>query len=634
MMPTIATDKLVVLAGGKTKPTAKKLEGVAYAGGVMRIGGWGLIGLELGGLEIPGQTPLLAAHENAVSDVLGFARALVRGGKLLIAGEIVLSTDAAKQVHELAQAGFAWQLSVGVEPLQNEYVAAATAHRLNGKMIKSPEGWTFVGRSRLREVSLLPVGADDQTEVRIAAAGRAQGGIDMLGTADILEKTPDPVKQTRIEQANETRRIGQIRQVCAGAHPELEARAIEENWPPERVENEVLRARVVALEMQAVRANRAVPPGIGAGQPPGASEDVLAAAFLNHFGQAGVAEKAFGARVVEAAHDMNPRCLADIAAACLRHDNRPVPRGANAVIRAAFSTTAMSVALDSTAEKIILSAYNDTVPTWRSFCKIASLRDYKPAKFLRPSFGGELEQVPRGGTIPYGLLEEESGDIKLELFAQIYSVDLQALVNDGGATLADTAAQLGRNAARRVSDVIFETLLANTGDFFHSDRSNLLTGAPSALSASALGTAIGAMLAQRDRNGRNLDLVPVTLLVPPELREAGLELTTSPLVARYVSEALDRLPTGNVFRGLALQIEPRLSNEARFSGTSSTAWYLFARPVDAPVIAAFLDGVETPTVETFTPSAELDRLAFSWRVHLSVGACLGDYRAAIKSEGV
>ena len=50
------------------------------------------------------------------------------------------------------------------------------------------------------------------------------------------------VRQIRRQMAAETRRIDTIRKLCAGRHPDLEARAIEEGWDETKAELHVLRA--------------------------------------------------------------------------------------------------------------------------------------------------------------------------------------------------------------------------------------------------------------------------------------------------------------------------------------------------------------------------------------------------------
>ena len=60
---------------------------------------------------------------------------------------------------------------------------------------------------------------------------------------------------------------------------------------------------------------------------------------------------------------------------------------------------------------------------------------------------------------------------------------------------------------------------------------------------------------------------------------------------------------------------------------------MFGAPFTSPVVAAFLNGQETPAVEFFDLSAEPNRLAASWRVYFDFGGALGDPKAAVKSNG-
>jgi hypothetical protein len=102
----------------------------------------------------------------------------------------------------------------------------------------------------------------------------------------------------------------------------------------------------------------------------------------------------------------------------------------------------------------------------------------------------------------------------------------------------------------------------------------------------------------------------------------------------FMQRANNDLPTGNALKNaVSLEVEPRLSNAARFDGTSAKAWYLFSGPADAALIVAFLQGQQSPTVEFFGLDSEPNKLAVSWRVYFDYGAALADHRAAYKAKG-
>ncbi len=249
---------------------------------------------------------------------------------------------------------------------------------------------------------------------------------------------------------------------------------------------------------------------------------------------------------------------------------------------------------------------------------------------MRPSQTGDLEEVAPGGEIKHGTLTESTYKFSVDTFGKMLSIDRRDIVNDDLGLFEDTAASLGRAAMRSLSDLVYKVLLANAGSFFGAGNGNYDQGAGTALSGDALATGIARMLAQRDDEHRDLDIRPRTLLVPPELQQTAKQL----LQSDFIQRANNDLPTGNALRNIvSLEVESRLSNALRFSGTSAKAWYLFAGPLDMPLVTAFLQGKQNPTVEFFGFDADPNTLAATWRVYFDYGCALGDFRAAYKAKG-
>ncbi len=91
---------------------------------------------------------------------------------------------------------------------------------------------------------------------------------------------------------------------------------------------------------------------------------------------------------------------------------------------------------------------------------------------------------------------------------------------------------------------------------------------------------------------------------------------------------------GNALKNVvSLEVEPRLSNADRFSGTSTKACCLFAGPQDMPLVFAFLQGRQEPVVEFCGFDADPNVLAATWRVYYDYGCAFGDFRAAYKAKG-
>jgi hypothetical protein len=430
-----------------------------------------------------------------------------------------------------------------------------------------------------------------------------------------------PAEQIRAEAAAETDRISAIRAACGGKHSDIEAQAIRENWNADKVELTVLRAERPKAPNAIIRGGRS------SGAP---TSDIMAAGVLMLAGKSALAEKAFGATTAQQAHDLRTHSMLDICAAACVADGIEVPTGRMDLVRAAFSTYSLPTALGSAADKELIAAYNATPATWVSFATVKGPRNFRTQTGIRPSWTGAMEKVAKGGTLHNGGLDEDPYTYKIDTFGKIIQVTRQDVINDDLGFIQDTAGSYGRMAMRGVSDCVWGVVLANGGSFFASGNGNLLTGNTSPLSLASLAAAVTAMRTQRDKDGNDLDIVPTVLAVPPELETTARAILES---VQIMAAAGD--PMGNALKGIAtLEVEPRMSNTTKFGANASALrWHLFASPAACPVIAAFLDGKQTPTVEFFGLSAEVDTLGVSWRVYMDYGAALGDHRAAVRSNG-
>ena len=134
-----------------------RVMGVAYSGGKMRLPGWSQpVVVDLSGMEIPEELPLLTNHENRTGSRVGIISARVEDGTLVVEGEILSSSGQAKGIVEQAKAGADWQLSIGAEVKEAELVRGRRT--INGQLQAGP--FYHVKQSILREVSIVAVGAD------------------------------------------------------------------------------------------------------------------------------------------------------------------------------------------------------------------------------------------------------------------------------------------------------------------------------------------------------------------------------------------------------------------------------------------------------------------------------------------
>jgi len=165
---------VIEAASGEGPPDRVRVMGVGYSGGKMRLPGWRHpVVVDLAGLEIPESVPLLTNHENRTGARVGLVKARVEGETLVVEGEILSSSGQARGIVEQARAGAEWQLSIGAEVLEWELVRSRQV--VNGREHEGP--FHHVKKSVLREVSVVAVGADASTRMKLAARARLQDAL-------------------------------------------------------------------------------------------------------------------------------------------------------------------------------------------------------------------------------------------------------------------------------------------------------------------------------------------------------------------------------------------------------------------------------------------------------------------------
>jgi len=604
------TEDLVLAAAIDTK-RLPAVNIIAYNGGIMKVPGWGDVVVDLAGLDISGSVAILSDHDSTRRGVVGHGQAHVQEGRLIVAGSISASSQAAQEIVQAGKNGFPWQASVGVEPLERRRVAAGEHVAVNGRVVVAPAtGMMLVTRGRLREVSIVSLGCDASTSVAIAASKNKEKNME-------VQVQDNEVQEREKLEAAEDRRVASIKRICGARHAGIEARAIAEDWDSNRTELEVLRA------------DRPRVPVTHVAERPG-SIVTLEAAILSRMGKMSLGEKMLGAVAMEQADAMHVSCMLDLCRAALQADGIDTPRNKMELVKAALSTYSLPTALGNVANKVLLDAYSETPATWRAFCAVRSVADFKTNTAIRPSFSGNMERVAPGGELKHGTVGEWLMQYAIDTYGKLLSIDRRDIINDDMSVFEDAAGAMGRTAMRRLSDLVYETLLANAGAFFSVGNGNYFDGADSALTFDGLSKAITLMRTQRDAEGNDLDIQPATLLVGPELEPTARAL----LQSEYIQRAVD-VPTGNSLKqAVGLQVEPRLSNTAKFGSAASLKhWYLLAATSMSPMVVAFLNGQQTPTVEFFGLDQTVERLAVTWRVYFDFGSALCDPRAAVRSNG-
>jgi hypothetical protein len=272
----------------------KKIQIVAYTGGVMTVEGWPLpVVVDLDGLEIPTSSlPIRYAHDEYAG--IGHTTSIAIEGNEIVADAVVSrDTEYSRDFLSSIEKGFPWKASVGLEVIEYHEVPDGAEVEVNGQSFTGP--LYVVDLAVLREVSIVDVPAD-------------------IGTSVIAAKA--------------ARRVEIVKRIL-GKYPHLAERAIQENWSTKK------------CQLAAIRASRPSSRVVHAFDASVDTNEVLTAAVMLRAGGsvAKSVEKKFAPRVIDAASKYRNLGLLQLARECLRMEGHRVDPYSSPmdVIRAAFS---------------------------------------------------------------------------------------------------------------------------------------------------------------------------------------------------------------------------------------------------------------------------------------------------------
>jgi len=548
-------------------------------------------------------------------------------------GEVSSSMGVATGFVEDARSGFPFQVSLGASVDHATFIPEGETVTANGGEFEGP--LIVADQVTIKELSVCVLGADSDTSVKISAT-RMKGN-------DMPSEMNYDLKAYRRQQAAEDLRISQIQDIAAtrphnetlnpqatgGARTvaEFRASAIENGMDPRDFELGLMRAG--RPSPQDVPPQTYGSPGGSSHHLSGNPAKVIQAAMLMRAGYEKDAETKLGPQVMEAAHPFRSASLVDMARLALQASGMQAPLGRSEMLKAAISTNLLQEALNGGLETVVGAAFTRAPATWRSFASIKPLGSFREHSVVDPYQRGQLEAVGKDGEIKSGWLSEVTASLKLDTYAKRISISRQDFINDNLGIFDEISTVFASQAIRRVNNLVYATIMANGGSHFASGNGNYITDA---LTIAGLSAAVTKMRKQTDLDGEDLDIVPRVLVVPPELETTGRQILESIEVSR--SDSNDNEPTGNALRSIAtLEVESRLSNTTKFDNANAEQWYLFGGPESGNVHVGFLDGNETPTVETFGLDSDPNMLALSFRVYIDAACCLGNPRSGVYSLG-
>lgn len=668
----MCTPEFLAAADGDEKKLPR-VKMVAYTGGPMRVQGWGTVPviISLAGLSIPANVPLRFAHDGY--ELVGHSENVrVDGAKLLLDGVISFETPRARSIVTAAANGFPWQASVGVAPDEVKYLEAGQTMDVNGMTHKGPV--YVLTKGRLREVSIVDLGADPKTRTQIAAmateanvdetentppaggnanpnpnaSGNGAGGATSTQNPPVRAgDTIDAILgDARAEQQRQERITSMVRAASTAPGADLDAlgrlgkEAIAAKWTESQV------------ELALLRAGRAHAPAIAQRSGAAPTSAVLAACMLMSCGVSHeklVKDPDFGERTVDAAWKLSRGRMGmhQLFATALQACGIHVGHGGHQVfeslvaaapmlamqqargfgeIQAGFSTVSLPGILGTVGNKLLLESFTNVATTYQEICQLSDFQNFLTYTQYRLTATGGFRRVGQDGELKHVALGEESYTNRVDTSGMLLTLTRQQIVNDDLNAFQQLFRIMGRDSALAIEEAVYDAFMESSDVIFTSARGNRLTSA--ALSLATLQAADAALQAQTNENGKPIYAMGSRLIVPPSLKALADSIYVS---ENIVSGSTTNQPQANTLRGRFKPVTSPFLSLTALAGASATTWYTACDPNMLPFLqAAFLQGKRQPTVET--ADATFNTLGVQMRGFFDFGIAVVDYRGANKNS--
>lgn len=621
--------------------------------------------LLIDGVEMPNsrQIPLLDTHQRFdTSSVVGSIRELKKEDSQLIGRAFFSSVADVDSIWQKVQEGHLTDFSAGYRPIDSRWIPEGESYQYKGKSFAGPVRITK--RWRIKEGSIVPIGADEMAKARSDANTNknknhkgetmdpklreflVSRGLDPDATEDQawqflqsleVRKDPEPEPEPDKKVEDPQAMIDEIRAEATG---EERSRIIEIDSLGKRFDQPDLALKLIREGKSVVEAYRAILktiPESGLNYHPPAtiiadSQDKFRAAATDAL----LARSAIDykpEKFAEGHRDLMGFSLRELAREALRVGNLKTAGSPMEMIGRALATSDLPLILANVANKSLFSGWDTAPETWRTWVATDQVADFKIHSLPRASEMADLEEIPESGEYRYGKITEAQEQYQIATYGKLFAITRQTIINDDLGALTRIPAQHGESASRKVADVVYAVLTANAamGDgtaLFHADHGNYQ--ASGAVPGSAtIGAGILAMKTQKDLQGlRRLNIRPEFFIAPVTIEGISevffqtIQWSDTDTIATDSSLASTRknLYSGSYFTRV---YEPRLDD------VDAAAWYL-AGPRGKTVVAFFLNGVQTPYLET---KAGWSVDGTEYKVRIDVGAKAVDWRGLYLNMG-
>ena len=636
-------------------------------------------------------------------------------------GVLSVVSEDQRQIIQSSRNGFPWKASIGAAPDWStvERIEAGDSRTINGKLHRGP--FIYVKAALLNEVSFVTIAGDDSTSAAVKATRSKEGSNEMtfeqwlkangygeMNLTDAQKKPlraqydaeqlqasggegendetelptsngrglnaggnttppgeglPSHVEQLRAEGAAEVERQGKIRGLFAGAaisdeqRVTLQAQAIRDNWTPDRVELEVLRASrgdisnggQVAIHSRNKNLTAAALTASMA-QSIGVPEDIAARGVSEQ--DMNIAAEADNRNLtLHALMDViflrangyqfsGNRKSPDFIRAVGQADRQLSAAGFSTKLQASGNTTiSLTGILGNVGNKAMLAAFESVETVYQELCRMANHSDFKPRTTYRLDVDGGYKQVGPDGLLKHSELKETGFTAKVDTYGTMLTLTRQDMINDDLDAFNQIATQLGIMAGTVMEEVFWKLVLANANNFFSVGNKNLITGAEYALSIDGLTKAASAFNRRVKGDGSPILISPRKIAVGTLLETVAQDLyvetdaqVTTTANKKTIAKNRHRGKYAPVMSGYLDNTDIRDRAGKAIPNQSDTQYILFADPkVRAAFVCAALNGNNLPTIES--DESAFNTLGMQWRGVHDFGFGEGEPEAAMKFTG-
>jgi hypothetical protein len=295
------------------------------------------------------------------------------------------------------------------------------------------------------------------------------------------------------------------------------------------------------------------------------------------------------------------------------------------------SGTFSHVTLD-VANNTLRQSYREAETTYQRWAKKGqNVTDFKE---IRRSILGEMpnpQALPENDDIKEVTYNDSHEGYKVELYALMFGISLQAILNNSLNAFTDAPSKAGQSFRRKINALVLQVLTDNAAmadgvALFHSTHANV--GTQGVISETTLDECYLKMLTQTGLNsgaGAIVGVAPKYILMTPKQAASALRFFVSPSVDSNNPAKANIYGPSGIRGGLEPIVEPALTT------FDADAWYAIAAQNSIDTVEyAFLEGFETPQVLNDSP---FNRLGIRFRVVQGVGAKALDHRGMFYNSG-